>query len=55
MLALDTLPFCPSSQVTGSASIAVFACHQLSATTATAFGSRTTWRTPFSPRIFDLS
>jgi hypothetical protein len=51
MLVLDTLPFCPSSQVTGSASTACFACHQLSATTATALGSGTTWRTPLRPRI----
>jgi hypothetical protein len=34
--ALETLAFSPSSQVTGKASSAVFACHHVSATTATA-------------------
>ena len=36
MDALETLAFGPSPQVAGSASSAVFACHQRSATTATA-------------------
>ena len=47
MVALDTLAFSPSSQTIGSASSAVFACHQVSATTATAVSfTRTTLRTP---------
>src|SRR5437763_7260904 len=36
MVAPETFVFSPSSQVAGSASSAVFACHQRSATTATA-------------------
>ena len=47
MVALDTLAFSPSSQTIGSASSAVLACHQVSATTATAVSlTFTTLRTP---------
>ena len=50
MLALETLAFSPSSQVAGSASSAVFACHQRSATTATALSPTfTTCLTPGMP------
>ena len=50
MVALDTLAFGPSSHSIGSASSAVFACHQVSATTATAESPTcTTFFTPFMP------
>ena len=51
MLSLDTWPWLPSSQVTESASTAFFACHQPSATTATASLNLMTLRTPFMPLI----
>ncbi len=48
MDSLDTLAFSPSSQTMGSASSAVLACHQVSATTATAVSPTcTTLFTPF--------
>ena len=47
--ALETCSLPPVSQITGSASTACCACHQLSATTATASASRTIRRTPFMP------
>ena len=47
MLALDTLPLPRGSHSIGSASTARLARHQESAITATAFGKRTTRRTPF--------
>jgi hypothetical protein len=48
--ALETLALGPSSQVAGSASSAVLACHQRSATTATALSpTLTTCLTPFMP------
>ncbi len=54
--ALDTLALAPSSQTIGSASSAVFACHQVSATTATAESpTGTTFRTPFMPATFAAS
>ena len=44
---MDTSALIPSSQTTGSASSAFFACHQVDATTATAVSPTcTTWRTP---------
>src|SRR4051812_105892 len=50
MLALDTLLFGPSLQVIGSASSATLACHQVSATTATAVSpTLRTCLTPFMP------
>ena len=52
MDALETVPLPPSSQVMVSASSAFFACHQPSATTATASFSLTTLWTPFIPAIF---
>ena len=56
MVALDTDAFGPSSHTIGSASSAVLARHQVSATTATAVSfTRTTLRTPGSPEIFDSS
>ena len=56
IVALETLAFSPSSQSIGSASSAVFACHQVSATTATALSpTRTTFLTPFMPAIFAAS
>ena len=48
---LDTSPLPRSSQMTGSASAARLARHQLSATTATASGKRTMCRTPFMSLI----
>jgi hypothetical protein len=48
--ALETLAFGPSSQTTGRASSAVLACHQVSATTATAVSP--TCRTFFTPFMF---
>ena len=50
MEALDTLAFGPSSHTMGSASSAVLACHQVSATTATAVSP--TFTTFFTPFIF---
>ena len=50
MVALDTLPLSPSSQVIAVASSAVLACHQVSATTATAVSF--TLMTFFTPGIF---
>jgi hypothetical protein len=47
--ALETAEFSPKSQLTGSASAAFFARHQLSATTATASVSFTTRWTPLTP------
>ena len=49
---LETLELSPTSQVSASSSAAFFARHQLSATTATASGSFTTWRMPFMPVSF---
>ena len=50
IVALDTLAPGPSSQTTGSASSAVLACHQVSATTATAVPPTSrTFFTPFMP------
>ena len=49
MVSLETSAWPAKSQVTGSASAAFFARHQLSATTATASGSFTTRRMPFMP------
>src|SRR5437667_318037 len=50
MLALETLAFSPPSQVAGNTSSAVFACHQRSATTATALSPTfTTCLTPGMP------
>src|SRR5216683_3324781 len=49
---LETLELSPTSQVSASSSAAFFARHQLSATTATASGSFTTWRMPFTPASF---
>ena len=49
MLALETLALSPSSQTIGSASSAVLACHQVSATTATAVSF--TFMTFFTPGI----
>ena len=46
MESLDTSPLPPSSHVTARASDAFFACHQLSATTATASLNLITLRTP---------
>jgi hypothetical protein len=47
MASVDTSALAASSQTTGSASSAFFACHQLDATTATAVSPTcTTWRTP---------
>src|SRR5450759_5821996 len=48
--ALETLALSPSSQTIGNASSAVLACHQVSATTATAWSlTLTTFLTPFMP------
>ncbi len=56
MVALDCFAFGPSSHTIGSASSAVFARHQVSATTATAVSpTRTTPRTPRRASIFDSS
>ena len=55
MLALEIVPLSPASHSIESASSAFFACHQLSATTATASLSFTTLRTPFMPAIFASS
>src|SRR6266478_6553820 len=50
IVALETLALSPSSQTIGSASSAVLACHQVSATTATALSlTLTTFLTPFMP------
>ena len=49
MVAFETLALSPSSQVIGSASSAVLACHQVSATTATAVSF--TFMTFFTPGI----
>ncbi len=50
IVALDTAAFGPSSQTMGSASRAVLASHQVSATTATPESPTcTTWRTPGMP------
>ena len=47
MVSLDTLLLGPSSHVVLSASRALLACHQVSATTATAVSPTfMTWRTP---------
>jgi hypothetical protein len=52
MSALDSLAFGPSSHSIGSASSAVLARHQVSATTATAVSpTRTTFFTPGLPWI----
>ena len=54
--ALDTLALSPSSQTIGSASSAVLACHQVSATTATAVSPTcTTFLTPFMPATLAAS
>src|SRR5207247_11372455 len=56
MVALDCAAFGPSSQTIGSASSAVFACHQVSATTATVVSlTLTARRTPGLPAILDSS
>ena len=56
MVALEADAPAPSSQTIGRASSAVFACHQVSATTATAVSfTLTTLRTPGRPAIFDSS
>src|SRR6185295_14175511 len=48
MDSLETLAFSPVSQTIGKASSAVLACHQVSATTATALSPTcTTFLTPF--------
>src|SRR6266404_9839557 len=59
--ALETLALSPSSQTIGKASSAVLACHQVSATTATALSPTfTTFLTPFmsvtlaSSKLFTL-
>ena len=53
---LETLALSPSSQTIGSASSAVLACHQVSATTATVLSStRTTFLTPFMPMTLAAS
>ena len=52
MVALDCAALAPSSQTIGSASSAFLACHQVSATTATAVScTRTTFFTPGMPAI----
>ena len=55
MVALVTWALPPSSQTRSSASTAFFACHQWSATTATASSSLTTLRTPLPPAIWRSS
>ena len=56
MVALDCVAFAPSSQTIGSASSAVLACHQVSATTATAVSfTFTTFLTPGIPAILASS
>ena len=56
MVALERSRPAPSSQTIGSASSAVFARHQVSATTATAVSfTRTTLRTPGRPAILASS
>ena len=55
MVALETLPLPASSQTIGSASSAFLACHQVSATTATAVSlTFTTLFTPGMPAILAL-
>ena len=54
--ALETLAFGPSSHTIGSASSAVLACHQVSATTATAASPLcTTFFTPGMPATLAAS
>src|SRR5664280_386174 len=56
IVALETLAFGPSSQTIGRASSAVLACHQVSATTATAVSpTGTTFLTPFMPATLAAS
>ena len=56
MVALDCVAPGPSSQTIGSASSAVLACHQVSATTATVESfTFTARRTPGRPAIFASS
>ena len=56
IVALETLAFGPSSQTIGSASSAVLACHQVSATTATAASPLcTTFFTPGMPATLAAS
>ena len=56
MEALETLAFSPSSQTIGSASSAVLACHQVSATTATPVSPTcTTFLTPGMPATLAAS
>src|SRR5450759_2907808 len=56
IVALETLALGPSSQTIGRASSAVLACHQVSATTATAESpTGTTFLTPFMPRTLAWS
>src|SRR5262249_34959098 len=55
MDSVEAFPFPPSSQLILSASAAVLARHHESATTATAFGSFTTLRTPGMPLSFESS
>ena len=55
-MALETLAFGPSSQTIGNASSAVLACHQVSATTATALSPTfSTFLTPFMPATLAAS
>ena len=56
IVALDAEAFGPSSQTIGSASSAFLACHQVSATTATAVSfTCTTFLTPGMPATFASS
>ena len=56
IVALETFAFGPSSQTIGSASSATFACHQVSATTATAVSPTCrTFFTPFMPATLAAS
>ena len=56
IVALDTVALGPSSHAIGNASSAVLACHQVSATTATAESPTcTTCRTPGMPRTVAAS
>ena len=55
-MALDTLALSPSSQTIGSASMAVLACQNVSAMTATALSSTgTTFFTPGMPATLAAS
>ena len=55
-MALETFAFGPSSHTIGSASSAVLACHQVSATTATPVSPTcSTFFTPFMPATLAAS